>query len=169
MKKTNLIRISVLVILLFFSVNLSAQTIAYVDSDNIIASMPEYKQARASLVSFGKTLQKNYEARQKDFTDYYALVLDKANKGILTPIEQQGAENKIKKMQEDLELEVQKLDNEVLKKESELIKPVYDKFNRALDKVSNDNNYMYIIDKKMLLHSRNGIDATYKVRAILGI
>ena len=56
-----------------------------------------------------------------------------------------------------------------MKKEAELTKPLYEELDKALKSVAKDNGYSYILDKKLLLYSEGGIDATAKIKTALGI
>jgi len=87
----------------------------------------------------------------------------------MPPIEQQEAEAKLKKMQEDLQLEAGKADQKLAEKEQVLTKPLYDKFNAALEKVATAKGFAYIIDIKVALYSGGGTDATDFVKKELGL
>ena len=168
MKNIHPLIIAVLFIGLFSSTTF-AQKIAHVEADQIIPNMPEYKRAQSEAKSYGNILQKQLEGKQATMQQYYADIMAKAQTGTLTPIQQQEADTKLQKMRTELQAEAAKADENLLKKEQELLKPVYDKFNTTLVTVSKENGYDYIIDKKICLYSDGGIDATSKVKAKLGL
>lgn len=145
-----------------------AQEVAHVDADMIIPEMAEYKRAKSQVESYGKLLQKNLEARQANMATYYQEVMQKAQAGMLTPVQEQEAQAKLAKMQEDLQKAAAQADTDLAKKESDLTRPLYDKFNAALEAVAAEHGYKYILDKKLLLFA-GGPDATSKVKAKLGI
>lgn len=145
------------------------QTIAYVEAEKIMPEMEAYKQAKSEVEAYGKQLQKVLEKKQADLQAYYAEVMDSIKKGLMTPKQQQEAEAKLQKMQAELQQEAQDADRKLVEKEAQLIEPIYKKFNEAVAKVAKENNYMYVLDKQMLLYSVGGIDATEKVKTALGI
>ncbi len=156
--------------LMAFSTNTYAQQkIAYVDADQILPNMPEYKRAKAEVESYSKILQKQLEGKQAAMQQYYTDVMTRVQNGTMPPVEQKAAEEKLAKMQEELQTLALKADEDLLKKEQELTKPLYEKFENALKTVAQANGYAYVLDKKLLLYDGGGIDATSKIKAQLGI
>lgn len=149
---------------------LSAQTtIAHVDMEQIIENMPDYKSVKSQLEAFQKTLEKQLQAEEKKLQDYYASVMQQAQAGTMSPQQQKDAEAKLTKMQEDLQKKAADAEKQLIDKEASLSKPVFDKLNNALKSVASKNKYAYIVDKKLLLYSDGGIDATAKLKAELGM
>jgi outer membrane protein len=154
---------------MFMAFSVNAQKMAHVDGDAIIPNMPAYKRAQAEVESYGKILQKQLEGKQAEMQKYYADVMAQVQAGTMAPAQQKEAEAKLMKMQEDLQKAAAKADQDLVKKEQDLIKPLYEQFNNALEAVAKENGYGYIIDKKLILYSDGGIDATSKVKAKLGV
>jgi len=170
MKKVfNLFSVLAVIALMAFGTTASAQKIAYVNSDNIVPEMAAYKRAKSEVEAYGKQLQKVLEGKQKEMETYYADVMRKAQNGELTPKQEQEAQAKLQEMQANLQKEAADADKKLMEKEGELTKPLYEEFNQALKKVAKENSYSYILDKKLLLYSDGGIDATEKVKTALGI
>ena len=145
------------------------QKIAYVESESIVPSMPEYKKAQSELQAYAKQLEKVLQQKKGALERDYTAVMDSIQKGLMTPIQQQKAEQRIQKGQQDLQQEALQAEQRVAKKEGALIEPLYEKFNDALEAVARAEGYTYIVDKKFMLYSVGGIDATPKVKAKLGI
>ena len=158
-----------LICLLLFIFKSNAQKLAYVDADAIIIEMPEYKRVRAEVEVYREQLQKQLEAEQQKMQNYYTEIMYRAQSGELTLIEQKTEEEKLAKMQEDLQRKSAKYEKDLTKREQDLIKPIYEKFNNALDLVAEENGYSYMMDKKQFLYLKRGIDATSKVKAKLGL
>lgn len=163
----------VAVCLAFFSLTQSAtaqnQVIAYVDAEVIVQAMPDFKRVESELASYQKVLKKQLEAEEKKIQDYYASVMKEVQIGNYSPAQQKEAETKLAKMQEDLQKKAMDAEKQIIQKEAALTKPLYDKFNAALKSVAVANGYNYIFDKKMMLYSDGGVDATAKLKAQLGI
>ena len=145
------------------------QKIAYIVSESIVPEMPAYKRAKSEVEAYGKQLQKMLETEQKKMQDYYTEVMEKAQRGELTPKQDQEAQAKLQQMQADLQKQASEADQKLAKKEGELTKPLYEELDKALKTVAKENSYAYILDKKFLLYSEGGIDATAKVKEKLGI
>jgi outer membrane protein len=144
------------------------EKIAYVDTDEIIMAMPEYKTTRLSLEEFQRKVQQELDDEKRVIAKYYTDVIEKVKEGSMTAKAQQEAEEKLQKMQSDLQLKANQADQRLVAKETKLTEPMYDKFEAALKAVARRNGYTYILDKKMLLFS-GGIDATSQMKKELGL
>jgi outer membrane protein len=143
--------------------------IAHVDPEQIIPNMPEYKTAKEQLEKLKLELQAQMETEQQRAQQYYASVMQKVQQGILAPAQQKLEEDKLVKMQEDLQKKAMKMEEDMIAKEQEMTKPMYDKFNEALKEIAKKEGYTYVFDKKMMLYSDGGIDATDKLKEKLGV
>lgn len=125
-----------------------AQKWAYVETEYILANIPEYKSAQEELDRISIEWQKEIEA-------YYAEI-DKLYKAyqaeeILLPedVKQQRQDEIMKKEKEAKELQKQKfgVDGELFKKRQELVKPIQDKVYTAIKEMAERTNYAAIFDK----------------------
>ena len=146
-----------------------AVKIAYVDPEQIIPNMPEYQAAKTELETLKTTMQKQLETEQQKAQQYYTVIMNKVQQGILAPAQQKAEEDKLMKMQEELQRKAMKMEEDMMAKEQEMTKPMYDKFNEALKEIAKSEGYAYVIDKKLLLYSEGGIDATEKLKTKLGV
>lgn len=161
--------VAALLLCLAFATPSANAQIAYVDMEQIIEQMPDYKRVKSELESYQKVLQKQLQAEEKKMQDYYASVMQQVQAGTMSPAQQKEAETKLMKMQEDLQKKAADAEKQLIDKEAALSKPLYDKLNGAIKSVAQANKYSYIVDKKLLLYSEGGIDATSKLKAQLGI
>jgi len=145
------------------------QKIAHVKADELLSLMPEYKQAKSEVETYSKALQGLLLDQQNAIETYYNEVSQKMSAGGMSPLEQKEAEAKLAKMQADLQEEAGKADQKLADKEQALTKPIFEKFNGALDKVAKANGFAYILDIKVALYSGGGTDATELVRKELGM
>ena len=143
--------------------------IAHVDPEQVIPNMPEYKAAKEELEKLKTQLQAQMETEQQRVQQYYATVMQKAQQGILAPAQQKLEEDKLVKMQEELQRKAMKMEEDMIAKEQEMTKPMYDKFNEALKEIAKKEGYTYVFDKKMMLYSDGGIDATDQLKEKLGV
>jgi len=118
--------------------------IGYTNAEFILGNMPEAKQIEADLKVHEQQLSAQLEAKSQDFQAKYQEY-------------QQNAPNMIPEVRADKERELQNLQQSIQKfqqdaqqslsrKQGELVQPVYDKIQTAIDKVAKDNGYTYIIN-----------------------
>jgi outer membrane protein len=151
------------------SPSIKGQKIAYVDPEQIIPSMPEYIKAKEEFESLKSKMQSELEAEQGKAQSYYANVMSRVQQGSMSPAQQKQEEEKLMKMQEILQKKAMQMEEQMVAKEQEMTKPMYDKFNEALKEIAKSEGYIYVFDKKMMLYSEGGIDATPKLKQKLGI
>jgi outer membrane protein len=159
----------ILVILSYLNISAQNQKIAYVDVDAITPNMPETKAAKSELEQFKAILQKQLEGEQAKAQQYYTDVMTKIQQGVLAPAQQKAEEEKLMKMQEELQKKALKMEEDMAAKQEELFKPLEEKFKTALSSVAKTGGFAYILDKKLLLYSDGGEDVTSKVKAQLGV
>lgn len=149
---------------LFAGTTMAQTTIAYVEADELIQDMAEYKKANIDLETYAKQLEAQLKQEQEKFQMEYQAVVDSVNRGIITPLQQEQAQLRIQKKQQKLELQSRDAQNKIVQKEADLFKPINEKFQAALKAVATEENFTYIVDKKMLLYFDGGVDATEKVK-----
>ena len=145
------------------------QKIAYVDPEEIIPNMPEYLSAKSELDQLKANLQSQLENEQRKAEQYYSSFTNKVQQGVLSPAQQKTEEAKLMKMQEDLQRKAMTMEQDMMKKEEEMTKPMYDKFNAALKELAKAKGYSYVFDKKLLLYSEGGVDATTELKEKLNL
>lgn len=141
-------------IFLFFALTLliagsvSAQKYAIIDTRYILDRMPEYKTAQKQLDDLAADWQKDIDAKQA--------ALDKMDKDYQA--EQVMLSEELRKKREDQlflkEKELRDLqrqrfgfEGDLFKKRQELIKPVQDKVYNAVQKISTQRGYDFVLDK----------------------
>lgn len=154
--------------------NSIAQTkVGYIDSKRIIESMQESVDAKQRLENLVgqwqgelKTLQDSLKSMKDDY--------DK-KKLILTEQLRQQKETEIKEMETSVgNFRVQKFGEggEYFSKQSEFMKPVYDRIFKAIETVAKEEKYDYVFDRSsdiLLLYVNETHDLTAKVtRAMEG-
>ncbi len=124
------------------------QKYAYIDSDFILASVPEYKEAKDKLDKLADRWTKEIEER------YEVLKLKKDNfarEEVLLPNEEKTKrKEEIAKLETEA-MEMQKLrfgvSGDYFQKRQELIKPIQERVYDAMQKVASKRNYSFVFDK----------------------
>lgn len=126
----------------------SAQKYAIIDTKYILDKMPDYKQAQKQLDDIAAGWQKEIDAKQAD--------LDKMYKDY--DAEQVMLSDDLKKKREDQLFQKEKelrdlqrtrfgFEGDLFKKRQELIKPIQDKVYNAVQKISSQRGYDFVLDK----------------------
>ena len=150
-----------------------AQKFGWVDSEFIMAKMPEYAKAQQELALLSDTWQKEIEVQQKD--------LDKLHRNYQNE-EIVLTEAMKKKRQDEILLKEQELktyrnkqfgyEGQLFKKRQELNKPVQDKVFEAVEKVAKKKMLAVIFDKSgdlTMLYTNPAHDYTEFVLEELGL
>ncbi len=125
-----------------------AQRFVYVDSEYILNSIPDYKQAQKSLDDIAENWRAEIDRKYKDIDDLYKAFQAEQ---ILMPEDvkirkQQEIEQKEKDVKE---FQKQKFgyEGELFQKKQELIKPIQDKIYNEIQKMAAEKAYDFIFDK----------------------
>jgi outer membrane protein len=139
--------LTLLVLAIAFNIQAQRQKFGYVDTEYILEKMPEYRSALRQLESFSESLQQEVDSRydklDRKFREY------RAEEPLLTSEQRRQREEEIIQLEE----EVKRFENEkfgpsgeLFQKREELIKPIQDKVFKAIQKVSKENAYDFVID-----------------------
>ena len=150
-----------------------AQKYGYIDSDYILESVPEYKEAKDKL-------NKLADRWTKDIEDRYAVLKMKkdnfAREEVLLPSEEKAKrKEEISKLETEV-LELQKMrfgvSGDYFNKRQELVKPIQDKVFDALQKIASKKNYTFVFDKanqSNLVYADSKTDLSNDVLKEMGI
>lgn len=144
MKKT--IAIIITAVFAFFGTANAQQKIGHINSLDILQAMPEFKQMNTDIdkqkQSYQKALEGMYADYEKKQKDLQALSNDKSTPD---PI----IESKIQELQ-DLQKRIQdfesKVNDDLQKLQQEKLKPINDKYLKAVKEVAMANGYSYVLD-----------------------
>ena len=139
-----------------------AQKFAYVDTDYILNKIPEFKQAQDKLDDFSADWQKEIEGKYADVEQMYrayqqeqVLLTDemktKREEAII------AKENAAKNLQQKYFGPT----GDLYTKRQELIKPIQDKIQNAIQQLAANNKYQIIFDSSsdlILLYKDNNLD-----------
>ena len=168
MKK--ILKISSLAIAFFcFALTANAQKFGYVNSQEILASMAEVKQADANLEALQKQLQKKGQGMVEKLQKDYLAIQQKEERGELSRIELQDEAKKLETRQQEIAQFEQSMVKQISDKRTELLNPIYEKINQAITSVAKENGYQFIFEKQVLLYFEDSADVSALVKSKLGI
>lgn len=144
--------------------------IAYVNSAEIVESMPESAKVKSNLESYYNELQSQLQTM---LTEYSNKVQDyEANQATLSNLVKQSKEKEIVDMENRIQQFRANAEEEMVKKQEELLKPVLDKVQNAINAVGKEKGYTYIIDNAagtIIYMGADAIDASKDVKAKLNV
>ena len=160
-------------ILFFVITNYSlAQKFAYVDTDYILAKIPEYNQAQDKLDNYSKGWQEEIEMTMQKIEKMYRSY--HSEQILLTEEMKSAREDMIfaeEKKVQDLQIKYFGPEGMLFSKRQELIKPIQDKIYDAIQQIATNNKYSVIFDSSsdlIMLYSNNNLDKSDKVLELMG-
>jgi len=158
-----------LLVVLFISLQTAqGQNFGYVNSQAILAEMPEVKQAEANLEALQKQLQKRGQDMLTQLQADYLKIQQKIERGELSPAQQEQEAAKLQERQNQIAKEEQDMVAQIQNKRAELLEPIYNKINNAIALVANENGYKMVFEQGVLLYASDALDVSRQVRAKLG-
>lgn len=158
---------------LFISGAAIAQKVGYVNSAQVMAYLPEVKEANSQIQVF----QQQYENRIKSMVEEYQRKAGELQRKIQAgEIAPKVQEEEIAKLQAD-ETSIGALENEmrqkIAEKQEAVLSPIIQKLQDAISAVAKEASLMYIFDASpgngTLLYADPSLDMTEKVMVKLGI
>lgn len=152
---------------MFLFNNAYGQKVGYVNSAALLEGMPEVKQADANLEALQKQLQKKGQGMVEQLQKDYAAAQQKVEQGLLSPQQQEQESKALEKKQKEIASFEQEMMTQLDNKRSELLKPIYDRINAAIEAVAKEKGYSMIMDQGVILYGDPSQDVTDLVKAKL--
>ncbi len=120
------------------------QKIGYINSEELILSMPEAKKADADISAYAKTFQDQLATMQKQLeTNYKAYEKDVKT---MTEAMREVKEKELQDLQARIQSTQQSAEEKIANKRQELLKPITEKADKAIQEVAKEKGYSYILD-----------------------
>ena len=146
-----------------------AQKIGHINSQELLSLMPERTTAETSLQDYAKGLESQLTSMQ---TEYQSIVENyQNNEGSYDDLTKQDKIAEIQSLQERLTTFQQSAQSSLQQKEQELLQPILEKAQNAIDAVADKGKYTYILDSSagLILYSKDSEDILDKVKKELGL
>ena len=144
--------------------------IAHVNTAEILDAMPDKAKAEKSLEKYYGELQSQLETMAKEYQtkmqDY------EANQATMSNLVKQSKEKEIVDLQTRIQQFQASAEQEFEGKRAELLKPILDKIQNAINAVGKEKGYTYIIDNAggtIVYLGADAIDASKDVKAKLNV
>ena len=166
MKKV--LKLTLAVVCVMFSTSLFAQKIGRISSQEVVVNMAEYKEAQTQLEALAKDLQAQMETIQVEMNTK----IQEYQKGAetMTDAVRQLKEKELNDLNTRLQEFQQVAQQELQKKEQELMEPIIKKANEAITEVSKAGGYTVIFETGQMIYFDEAQvkDITPEVKAKLG-
>ncbi len=158
----------IIAVLLALPIIASAQKFGHINTQELFAAMPEVAQVKLKM----DTIQSQYENQlasmneefQKKVQDY------QTQEATMAEAIKQIRQQELQEMQQRIQLFYQTAEQDIQKKQQELLAPVHEKMTKAIKAVGERDGYTYIFDSVSMVHiGADAIDATPAVKKELGI
>ena len=158
----------IIAMMLIAPMALSAQKFGHINTQELFTQMPEVAQIKLKM----DTIQGQYESQlasmqeeiQKKMQDY------QAQEATMADAVKQIRQQELQEMNQRIQLFYQTAEQDIQKKQQELLAPVHEKMSKAIKAVGERENYTYIFDSAAMVHiGADAIDVTPAVKKELGI
>ena len=167
MKKV--LKLTLAVVCVMFSTSLFAQKIGRINSQDVVVNMTEFKEAQTQIEALAKDLQAQAETIQVEMNNK----LQEYQKGAetMTDAVRQLKEKQLNDLNTRLQEFNQVAQQELQKKEQELMEPIIKKANEAISEVAKAGGYTVIMESGSMVYfdEANVKDISPEVKAKLGI
>jgi outer membrane protein len=143
---------------------------AHINTQELIAAMPESDSAQAKIEAAYKDLQSQLEAMQVEFNNKYQDYQSKSS--TYSDLIKQTKEAELQDLQQRIQQFQQNADQELQKTRAGIFKPILDKANKAISDVAKENNYTYVFDTStgvVIYKSETSTDLLPIVKQKLGL
>lgn len=166
-------RLTILNVLFLLGVagGIQAQKFGYINTQELLTSMPELKIADIQLQAMQNELLSKGEEMVVKFESEYKAYMTEANSGTLSKVQMQQKEEVLIAKQE----EIKKYENEIQEKlgmkREELYKPILDKVKNEIEKLGKEGAYTMIFDSSagMILHAADSENLMSVLKTRLGV
>ena len=141
MKK--LVKLAMVVLLTITASTAFGQKFGRVDLAAIVPNMPEYQEAVTNLEAYGKDLQNQLEQIQVEFNTLLAAY--EKNAATFSDSIRQLKEQELSQLQQRFQDFQQIAQQDMQRKEAEVMNPIYDKAHEAVQKVAAAGSYIAIV------------------------
>jgi outer membrane protein len=151
--------------------SIQAQKFGYLNSQVLLAELPEVKAADAEIQALQTQLEKKGQMMVQELENKYKELQRKEQSGEISPKALEDEAKKLKEQEAELGKFEQQMQKDVLEKRQSKLQPVIDKVNNAIKMVATENQFNYIFDSSagILLYAQESMDVTSLVKTKLGI
>ena len=158
----------IITIMLALPMLASAQKFGHINTQELFAQMPEVAQVKLKMdtinAQYESQLTSMQEEFQKKLQDY------QSQEATMADAVKQIRQQELQEMQQRIQLFYQTAEQDIQKKQQDLLAPVHERMIKAIKAVGEREGYTYIFDSAaMAFISTDAVDVTPSVKKELGI
>lgn len=159
----------IILLIVIAPISLSAQEkIAYIITNEVFTQMPELKDVETKLASKQEEIKKNIAAMEAEYNKKIEEFQN--SKDSITQSLAMDRQKQLEQIQERYETYLQNSSKELEELRNQLLAPLQQKFQKAVQDVGAENGYTYIIDAAAIMYvNPSATNAGALVKAKLGI
>lgn len=123
-----------------------AQKLGHINSQELLSLMPESKAAETKLKAKGQEVEKQMKALQTEYQKLFKEYAEAMEGGKMTAEAQKAKENSLQAMQGKMKAYQEQAQKDLEKLQSDLLSPIFEKANKAIQDVGTKNGFTYIFD-----------------------
>ncbi len=145
--------------------------VGYINSAEILADMPDVKQMQSNLEGLQTQLQKRGQQLIAEYQQKEQDALQRKERGELSPAEEEKVLQELQAKQEEIYNFQNEMQQKLAEKEQELLTPILNRINAAIQEIAKSEGYAYIFDLSSgaILYADESLDLTQKVKAKLDL
>ncbi|MBR5877384.1 MAG: OmpH family outer membrane protein [Alistipes sp.] len=165
----NVLKLTLAVVCVMCSTSLFAQKIGRINTQEIIVNMNEYKEANTQMEAYAKDLQAQMETIQVEFNN--KLQEYQKAESTMTDAVRQLKEKELTDLQNRIREFQQVAQQDIQKKQAELMEPIEKKANEAIQEVAKAGGYAVILETGIMIYFDEAQvkDISAEVKTKLGI
>jgi outer membrane protein len=152
-----------------------AHRIGYTNLELVLSYMPEAQQVEAELRTYEKKILEQLNIKQAYLQSKIEEYTELKQQGKLSPVQEEERRKEIMRLDEELKRFQEESEQNYLKKKAELLQPVIDRLQKAINELAEAEGYDYILNNSnstgvaTILYGPKSEDVTEKLLRRLGI
>lgn len=158
----------IIAMMLMLPMAISAQKFGHVNTQELFAQMPEMNQVKLKM----DTIQNQYEMQLTSMNEEFQRKMQdyQSQEATMPDAVKQIRQQELQEMQQRIQLFYQTAEQDIQKKQQELLLPVHEKMVKAIKTVGDREGYTYIFDSAAMQYIAEGAnDVMPAVKKELGI
>ena len=147
--KTTIKTILLAVVMMAAGATVQAQKFGYINSQELINTMPEVKEANSEIETLTKQLQKKGQDMLQAFQTKYQELQQKQANGEIAPKQLEAEAARLQEEEAKIKEYEATSQSKIEQKGADLFKPIQDRVNQAIKDVAAEHGYTYIFDSAL--------------------
>lgn len=161
-----------LLVLVFVVMSANAQKeekFGHINTEQLLSKMPGQDSAQVELEKYARRLETQFVSMQNEFQQKYQEYLEDEDE--YSELIRQSKQRELSSLQERITEFQESAHQDLMQKEEQLLSPIINEANEAIQKVAEEHNYTYVFDTSTgaLLYSDPGDDLMSLVLEELGL